>query len=82
MRKAIAVFFHLPGLRLFYGFRPDGDLVRVNVGAVAATLLAMAASGWLAPAGSAFEVVFIVWLIGHMLWGAYLSTQLEAHELR
>lgn len=74
-RRAIAFFFHAPGLWLFYRQGLPRALVRPNVVAVAATLLAMGVAGWLATEHRLVTVAG-VWLAGHFAWGAYLARAL------
>ncbi len=77
MRKLVAVFFHVPGLRIFYRLTPPPKLLRVNVKAVLATLALMAVTGWVVPEPHTMLAVFLVWLAGHFAWGIYLSTTLD-----
>ena len=61
-RALTAFFFHLPGLRILYGYQPSRPLLRLNGFALAATLIAM----------GNVQRPLLAWLIGHGLWGAAL----------
>ena len=73
MRKIVALFFHLPGLRILYGAKATPGLLRTNMKAVGATLVLMAAAGFIVKPPHQLMAVFVVWLIGHFAWGIYLS---------
>lgn len=75
MRKFVAVFFHLPGLRLFYGAKATPGLLRTNMKAVAATLALMAVAAVITNPPHQLYAAFIVWCIGHFAWGTYLGTK-------
>ncbi len=75
MRKIVAVFFHLPGLRLFFGAKATPGLVRSNMQAVAGTLAAMMVAALITKPPGQLYAVFVVWCVGHFGWGVYLSTK-------
>lgn len=75
MRKLVAVFFHLPGLRLIFGAKATPGLLRTNMQAVAATLALMAVTGLVVRPPHQLLAVFVVWCIGHFAWGLYLATK-------
>jgi hypothetical protein len=75
MRKLVALFFHLPGLRLLYGAKATPSLVRTNLKAVAATLVLMGGAGLSTAPAQRLTAVIAVWLVGHFAWGTYLATK-------
>ena len=74
----IALFFHLPGLRLFAGRGlPEGARL-ANAVAAALPLLAMGLGAWLV-SEHRFLAVVTTGLVGHFAWG-YRLQQLIAAE--
>ncbi|GMU64117.1 MAG: hypothetical protein AMXMBFR36_03910 [Acidobacteriota bacterium] len=73
-RRLVALFLHAPGLWLIFREPLPKELRRPNLVAATATLGAMAATFWLAPApwGRPWGVL-AAWLAGHLAWGAYLT---------
>ena len=69
----VAFLGHAPGLRLATPVRFTARGVRINVIAVALTLIAMAVSGFVAPPGQGPWAVLVAWLLGHFAWGTILS---------
>ena len=66
---AVALLFHLPGLRIFLGRSPSRGILLANAVAILATvagigLAATTAGPWGAVAA---------WAAGHLLWGLYLA---------
>lgn len=74
MRKLVALFLHLPGLRLIYGAKASPGLLKTNVKAVAITLALMALVGMTSSPSNQLTAVFLVWVVGHLAWGVYLAT--------
>ena len=68
----VAFLGHMPGL-LLVGHPLDPQIKRQNAIAVAATLVAMGASWWLAPGGRPGLAVLVVWLFGHFAWSSWLA---------
>jgi hypothetical protein len=68
-RKLVALVFHLPGLYLVYGYKPERRLIGWNLLSLFLTLLLIAAGYLLG--GIRTAVVFF--LVGHSAWGAFLA---------
>jgi hypothetical protein len=78
MRRLVAWLGHAPGLWLAYREPIPRELRGANVAAVVATLIAIGVvaanvdDGWLRFA--------VPWLVGHVLWGAYLAWRLPPRD--
>jgi len=78
MLAAIAFAGHTPGLKLLTRCRFTPRLVRVNVVAALATVLAMVLAGLLADPGRGAWAVLYAWLIGHFAWSIVFSSWILA----
>ena len=82
MRRLVAFLFHAPGLRLFYGEHLPTALGRANGVAVLATVAAIVGAYLFLPTDTRIAGAFLVWLIGHFIWGTYLAMKLPARDDR
>ena len=73
MRMLVALLFHAPGLRLFYGHRLSPRDFRANLAAVASTVMAMAGA-YALYRGIGAACAFAA---GHLLWGLYLAARVR-----
>jgi bacteriorhodopsin len=79
VRRLVALIGHVPGLWLVYREALPPELRRTNLIAVAATLIGVLAVVGLADEVGWGDVVF-PWLVGHLLWGAYLAWRLPGRQ--
>ncbi len=70
---ALAFVFHAPGVVVLAGRRLTRRARRVNLLALALTLLAMAAAYLLAVDGGVGRAVLVTWLVGHFAWSVLFS---------
>ena len=76
--RGVAILFHRPGLRVLYGISVPRTVRTKN--RVALTLtgsVALFATAY-APKPHCLQVLFAIWLIGHFIWGLYLSLLLTS----
>ena len=71
---AVAFAGHIPGLKLVTRTRLTPSLVRVNIIAAAATLLAMGVAYAVAAPGHRGWTVLVTWLIAHFAWSIVFSS--------
>ncbi|MCA9715512.1 MAG: hypothetical protein H6713_39735 [Myxococcales bacterium] len=71
---ALAFVFHAPGVVVLGGRRLTRRARRVNLVALALTLVAMLAAYELAPAGRAGSATLITWLVGHFAWSVAIAS--------
>ncbi len=71
---ALAFVFHAPGVVVLARRRLTLRARRVNLLALALTLLAMIAAYLLAVDGGAGRAVLVTWLIGHFAWSVVFSS--------
>lgn len=69
---------HVIALKILTRCRCTPWMVRLNVIAVALTVVAMAVAGVLAEPGHAGWAVLVAWLVGHFGWSMVLSTWILA----
>jgi hypothetical protein len=81
VRASIALFLHLPGLRLLCGLQPTRRQYQQNGAAIAVTTAVIAAAVSLAPKGRGLISAISAWSVGHLVWGTYLAVTVQSRQL-
>lgn len=71
---------HAPALWLLYGERMPAGLARKNAVAIGLTLAGATAAALSGRGRSAVWRAGLVWLAGHVAWGAYLASRLPSGQ--